>query len=99
MRVVGGRYGLGSKDTTPGGILAAFKNAAAETPVNSFTININDDVTGLSLPIEDEPDVAAQGTIACKFWGLGSDGTVGANKNSIKIIGDHTDMNLSLIHI
>ena len=94
VRVVGGRYGLGSKDTTPGGILAAFKNAAAETPVNSFTININDDVTGLSLPIEEEPDVAAQGTIACKFWGLGSDGTVGANKNSIKIIGDHTDMNV-----
>ena len=92
VRVVGGRYGLGSKDTTPGGILAAFKNAAAEEPINGFTININDDVTHLSLPIAAEPNVAARGTIACKFWGLGSDGTVGANKNSIKIIGDHTDL-------
>ncbi len=94
IRVIGGRYGLGSKDTTPGGILAAFKNAASKTPINSFTININDDVTHLSLPIEEEPNVAAKGTIACKFWGLGSDGTVGANKNSIKIIGDHTDMHV-----
>ena len=92
VRVVGGRYGLGSKDTTPGGILAAFKNAAAEEPINGFTININDDVTHLSLPIAAEPNVAARGTIACKFWGLGGDGTVGANKNSIKIIGDHTDL-------
>ena len=92
VRVVGGRYGLGSKDTTPGGILAAFKNAAAEEPINGFTININDDVTHLSLPIAAEPNVATRGTIACKFWGLGSDGTVGANKNSIKIIGDHTDL-------
>ena len=94
LRVVGGRYGLGSKDTTPGGILAAFRNGAAKKPINSFTININDDVTHLSLPITEEPDVAAKGTIACKFWGLGSDGTVGANKNSIKIIGDHTDMHV-----
>ena len=91
-RVVGGRYGLGSKDTTPGGILAAFKNAASESPINSFTINITDDVTHLSLPIEQEPNVSSKDTIACKFWGLGSDGTVGANKNSIKIIGDHTDL-------
>lgn len=91
-RVVGGRYGLGSKDTTPGGVLAAFQNSKAEKPVRSFTINITDDVTNLSLPIPQEPDVSDPGTISCKFWGLGSDGTVGANKNSIKIIGDNTDM-------
>lgn len=91
-KLCGGRYGLGSKDTTPGGILSAFRNAEADQPVNSFTININDDVTHKSLPITEEPDVSAPGTISCKFWGLGSDGTVGANKNSIKIIGDHTDL-------
>ena len=93
-RIVGGRYGLGSKDTTPGGIISAFDNAAAAAPVNGFTINITDDVTNKSLPITREPVVAAEGTISCKFWGLGSDGTVGANKNSIKIIGDHTDMSV-----
>lgn len=93
-RVVGGRYGLGSKDTTPGGILAAFKNGQAENPVRSFTINIIDDLNNSSLPILEEPDVADEHTIACKFWGLGSDGTVGANKNSIKVIGDNTDMNV-----
>ena len=92
LRVVGGRYGLGSKDTTPGGILSAFRNGQSENPVRSFTINIVDDVTNRSLPIPEEPDVADEGTIACKFWGLGGDGTVGANKNSIKIIGDNTDM-------
>ncbi len=92
LRVVGGRYGLGSKDTTPGGILSAFRNGQSENPVRSFTINIVDDVTNRSLPILEEPDVADEGTIACKFWGLGGDGTVGANKNSIKIIGDNTDM-------
>ncbi|MCF0123278.1 MAG: pyruvate:ferredoxin (flavodoxin) oxidoreductase [Ruminiclostridium sp.] len=92
LRVVGGRYGLGSKDTTPGGILSAFRNSQSEEPVRSFTINIVDDVTNRSLPIPEEPDVADEGTIACKFWGLGGDGTVGANKNSIKIIGDNTDM-------
>ena len=91
-KVVGGRYGLGSKDTTPGGILAAFRNGQSEDPVRSFTINITDDVTYRSLPILEEPDVADQDTIACKFWGLGGDGTVGANKNSIKIIGDNTNM-------
>ena len=90
-KVVGGRYGLGSKDTTPGGILAAFRNGQSEDPVRSFTINITDDVTHRSLPILEEPDVADQDTIACKFWGLGGDGTVGANKNSIKIIGDNTN--------
>ncbi len=91
--VTGGRYGLGSKDTTPGAVISAFDNAASAKPVDSFTIGIEDDVTGLSLPITREPDTTAAGIIACKFWGLGSDGTVGANKNSIKIIGDHTDMN------
>ena len=91
-KVVGGRYGLGSKDTTPGGILAAFRNGQSEDPVRSFTINITDDVTHRSLPILEEPDVADQDTIACKFWGLGGDSTVGANKNSIKIIGDNTNM-------
>ncbi len=92
LRVVGGRYGLGSKDTTPGGLLSAFRNGQSEDPVRSFTINIVDDVTNRSLPVLEEPDVADEGTIACKFWGLGGDGTVGANKNSIKIIGDNTDM-------
>ena len=91
-KIIGGRYGLGSKDTTPGGILSAFRNAQQAEPVRSFTINIVDDVTNRSLPIPEEPDVADEGTIACKFWGLGGDGTVGANKNSIKIIGDNTDM-------
>ncbi len=91
-KIVGGRYGLGSKDTTPGGIMAAFRNGQQGEPVRSFTINIVDDVTNRSLPIPEEPDVADEGTIACKFWGLGGDGTVGANKNSIKIIGDNTDM-------
>ncbi len=90
-KIIGGRYGLGSKDTTPGGILSAFRNGQSDEPVRSFTININDDVTHRSLPILEEPDVADEGTIACKFWGLGGDGTVGANKNSIKIIGDNTD--------
>lgn len=90
--IVGGRYGLGSKDTTPDQILAVYKNLSAEKPKNQFTIGIVDDVTNLSLPLDESIDVAAKGTIAARFWGLGSDGTVGANKNSIKIIGDHTDM-------
>ncbi|MBR6506387.1 MAG: pyruvate:ferredoxin (flavodoxin) oxidoreductase [Clostridia bacterium] len=89
--IVGGRYGLGSKDTPPSVIFATFKNLDAEEPKNSFTLGIVDDVTGLSLPEEVCPDTAPEGTISCKFWGLGGDGTVGANKNSIKIIGDHTD--------
>ncbi len=83
-----GRYGLGSKDTVPAQIIAVFKN----TTKQRFTIGINDDVTNLSLAIDENPDTAPAGTTACKFWGLGSDGTVGANKNSIKIIGDHTDL-------
>ena len=89
--IVGGRYGLGSKDTPPSVIFATFKNLDAEEPKNGFTLGIVDDVTGLSLPEEVCPDTAPEGTISCKFWGLGGDGTVGANKNSIKIIGDHTE--------
>ncbi len=91
IKVVGGRYGLGSKDTTPASIFAVYENLAAKAPKNGFTIGINDDVTKLSLREKKVPDTAAKGTISCKFWGLGGDGTVGANKNSIKIIGDHTD--------
>ena len=89
--VVGGRYGLGSKEFNPTMVKAVYENLAAEEPKNNFTIGIVDDVTGLSLEEKPAPDTAAPGTIACKFWGLGGDGTVGANKNSIKIIGDHTD--------
>ncbi len=90
-KVVGGRYGLGSKDTTPASVFAVFENLAKDEPKNNFTVGIVDDVTGLSLDEKPAPDTAAAGTISCKFWGLGGDGTVGANKNSIKIIGDHTD--------
>mgnify|MGYP002527075210 CR=1 FL=1 len=90
--VIGGRYGLGSKDTPPASVFAVYTELAKAEPKRQFTIGIVDDVTGLSLP-EDKncPNTAAEGTIECKFWGLGGDGTVGANKNSIKIIGDHTD--------
>ncbi len=91
IKVVGGRYGLGSKDTTPASIFATFENLAKAEPKNGFTIGIVDDLTGHSLDEKDCPDTAAAGTVSCKFWGLGGDGTVGANKNSIKIIGDHTD--------
>ena len=94
VKVVGGRYGLASKDTTPGAIISAYKNLQFAEPVNHFTIGIVDDVTNLSLAVLEEPDTTAAGIVSCKFWGLGSDGTVGANKNSIKIIGDHTDMNV-----
>ena len=89
--VVGGRYGLGSKDTTPASIFAVYTNLAKDAPKNGFTIGIVDDVTGHSLEEVAAPDTVPAGTISCKFWGLGGDGTVGANKNSIKIIGDHTD--------
>jgi pyruvate-ferredoxin/flavodoxin oxidoreductase len=89
--IVGGRYGLGSKDTTPAQLIAVFDNLNLDEPKNHFTIGIVDDVTNLSLPVKEEIDTAPEGTISCKFWGLGSDGTVGANKNSIKIIGDNTD--------
>jgi pyruvate-ferredoxin/flavodoxin oxidoreductase len=90
--VVGGRYGLGSKEFTPSMVGAIFDNLKAPQPRNHFTVGINDDVTGTSLPINEFINSAPEGTISCKFYGLGSDGTVGANKNSIKIIGDHTDM-------
>ncbi|MGM9632407.1 MAG: pyruvate:ferredoxin (flavodoxin) oxidoreductase [Eubacteriales bacterium] len=94
IKVVGGRYGLGSKDTTPASIFAVYENLAKDAPKAHFTIGIVDDVTGHSLPETTAPNTAAEGTISCKFWGLGGDGTVGANKNSIKIIGDHTDKNI-----
>jgi pyruvate-ferredoxin/flavodoxin oxidoreductase len=90
--IVGGRYGLGSKDTTPSQVLATFKNLSAKEPKTGFTIGIVDDVTFKSLPEDEIIDTAPEGTIACKFWGLGSDGTVGANKQAIKIIGDHTKL-------
>ncbi len=91
IKVVGGRYGLGSKDTPPSSVFAVYKELAKDEPKHQFTIGIVDDVTDLSLPEEPAPNTAAEGTIECKFWGLGGDGTVGANKNSIKIIGDYTD--------
>ena len=91
MTVVGGRYGLGSKDTPPSSIFAVYEELLNDAPKNQFTIGIEDDVTGLSLAEKVSPNTAAEGTVECKFWGLGGDGTVGANKNSIKIIGDHTD--------
>ncbi|MFY9440719.1 MAG: pyruvate:ferredoxin (flavodoxin) oxidoreductase [Tepidanaerobacteraceae bacterium] len=90
--IVGGRYGLGSKDTTPTHIKAVFDNLKADSPKNHFTISIVDDVTNTSLPVEEQIDTTPEGTTCCKFWGFGSDGTVGANKSAIKIIGDNTDM-------
>ncbi|MEE0063658.1 MAG: pyruvate:ferredoxin (flavodoxin) oxidoreductase, partial [Acutalibacteraceae bacterium] len=90
-KVCGGRYGLGSKDTPPSSVFAVYDELKKDEPKNQFTIGINDDVTHLSLEEKEAPNTAAPGTIECKFWGLGGDGTVGANKDSIKIIGDHTD--------
>ncbi|MDO4742549.1 MAG: pyruvate:ferredoxin (flavodoxin) oxidoreductase [bacterium] len=90
-QVSGGRYGLGSKDTPPSSVFAVFDELKKDDPKKFFTIGINDDVTHLSLEEKPSPNTAAKGTIECKFWGLGGDGTVGANKNSIKIIGDHTE--------
>ena len=90
VTIVGGRYGLGSKDTPPASIFAVYENLSKDAPKNHFTIGIVDDVTGHSLEEKECPDTSSK-TISCKFWGLGGDGTVGANKNSIKIIGDHTD--------
>ena len=90
--IIGGRYGLGSKDLLPGDIVAVFDNLASAEPKNNFTISIVDDVTNTSLASVAGVDVTPAGTKGCKFWGLGSDGTVGANKSAIKIIGDHTDM-------
>ena len=92
LTVVGGRYGLGSKDTPPSSVFAIYRELEKDAPAREFTVGIVDDVTNLSLPEDaSSPNTAAEGTIECKFWGLGGDGTVGANKNSIKIIGDHTD--------
>ncbi|MBQ6268199.1 MAG: pyruvate:ferredoxin (flavodoxin) oxidoreductase [Clostridia bacterium] len=91
IKVIGGRYGLGSKDTPPASVFAVYDELAKDAPKPQFTIGINDDVTYLSLEEKPAPNTAAEGTIECKFWGLGGDGTVGANKDSIKIIGDHTD--------
>ena len=89
--VTGGRYGLGSKDTPPASVFAVYEELTKAEPKKMFTLGITDDVTFLSLEEKPAPNTAAEGTIECKFWGLGGDGTVGANKNSIKIIGDHTD--------
>ena len=91
IKVIGGRYGLGSKDTPPASVFAVYAELAKADPKPQFTLGIVDDVTNLSLAEEDAPNTAAEGTIECKFWGLGGDGTVGANKDSIKIIGDHTN--------
>ena len=90
--ILGGRYGLGSKDTTPSHLLSVFTNMQKGQPKNHFTLSIIDDVTHLSLPVEELIDTSSKGTMRCKFWGLGSDGTVGANKAAIKIIGDNTDL-------
>ena len=90
--IVGGRYGLGSKDTRPSQIIAVFNNLKKDQPKNQFTIGIADDVTHTSLPDREDVDVSSMDTIQCKFWGLGSDGTVGANKTAVKIIGDKTNM-------
>jgi len=90
--IVGGRYGLGSKDTTPAQIFAVYNNLKQDTPKTGFTIGIVDDVTFTSLETPEIVNTSAPGTVRCKFWGLGSDGTVGANKDAIKIIGDHTNM-------
>ena len=91
LTITAGRYGLGSKDTPPSSIFAVYEELKKDAPKRQFTIGINDDVTHLSLPEVPSPNTASEGTIECKFWGLGGDGTVGANKNSIKIIGDNTD--------
>ncbi len=91
IKVVGGRYGLGSKEFNPSMIYSVYKNLELAEPKNHFTVGIYDDLTNTSLDFSEKYDAAPLGTISCKFWGLGSDGTVGANKNSIKIIGDHTD--------
>ena len=90
-KIVGGRYGLASKDVTPSDIKAVFDNLKKENSKNFFTVGIEDDVTFTSIPVEDELRIATPGTVRCKFWGLGSDGTVGANKQAIKIIGENTD--------
>ncbi|HCW03389.1 MAG TPA: hypothetical protein DGK91_01940, partial [Clostridium sp.] len=90
--IVGGRYGLGSKDTTPSQIKAVLDNLKEENPKDRFTIGIIDDVTHTSLEVKEKISTTPEETISCKFWGFGSDGTVGANKSAIKIIGDNTDL-------
>ena len=90
--IVGGRYGLGQKDTTPGQIIAVYENLKSSNPKDGFTIGIVDDVSHTSLNIKEEIDTSPKENIRCKFWGLGSDGTVGANKMAIKIIGDNTNL-------
>jgi pyruvate-ferredoxin/flavodoxin oxidoreductase len=92
MIIVGGRYGLGSKDLTPSMVKAVYDNLKMNEPKNNFTVGIIDDVAFTSLPIAEEIDATPEGLVQCKFWGLGGDGTVGANKDAIKIIGDNTDM-------
>ena len=92
MFIIGGRYGLSSKDTTPAQIISVYENLQADEPKNNFTIGINDDVTYLSLPQKAEIDISPAGTLSCKLWGMGSDGTVGANKNTLKIVGEHTSL-------
>ncbi|MHC1786552.1 MAG: pyruvate:ferredoxin (flavodoxin) oxidoreductase [Christensenellales bacterium] len=92
ISVLGGRYGLGSKEFSPTMVKAVYENMASKEPKNHFTVGITDDVTGTSLPLGELFNAAPEGTVSCKFYGLGSDGTVGANKNSIKIIGDHTKL-------
>lgn len=94
IKVYACRYGLGSKDFLPSHVAAIYGNMKEESPKNHFTIGIEDDVTHLSIPVTETINAAPEGTVSCKFWGLGSDGTVGANKNTIKIIGDHTDLNV-----
>ena len=90
--IIAGRYGLSSKDFTPAMVMSVYENMKADTPKNHFTVGIIDDVTHMSLPLRDTVDTSPEGTVQCKFWGLGADGTVGANKSAIKIIGDNTDM-------
>ncbi|MDO5047196.1 MAG: pyruvate:ferredoxin (flavodoxin) oxidoreductase [Anaerococcus sp.] len=93
-KIVGGRYGISSKDTTTGQMLAVFENSLSKTFKNGFTVGIKDDLTHLSLDFDDSLDLVSDDVVSCKFWGFGSDGTVGANKNSIKIIGDNTNKNV-----
>lgn len=91
-KIIGGRYGLASKDFAPKDVVAILKNAEKETPTHGFTVGVQDDVTYLSLPVENDfPSTVPAGTVSCKFWGLGSDGTVSANKSAVKIIGNHTE--------
>ena len=94
LKIYTGRYGLSSKNTNPSQIIAIFENMESENPKSVFTVGINDDVTHLSLELKNNIDTIPQGTCSCKFWGIGSDGTVGASKNTIKIIGDNTDLNV-----